>query len=135
MDRPISSPLAPMLRKLEYWASFSDDDRSALLTLPHTLKTIAANNYLVREMDGVTHSCVLREGFAVRHKIVGSGARQIFSIQMPGDIVDLQNAIVGRADHSVQALTACEVALIPREAITKIAFERPVIGLACGMTP
>jgi CRP-like cAMP-binding protein len=119
-----------MLRKLGYWAALDGDDRSALLALPHTLRTFGSNQYLVRETDRVTHSCLLREGFAYRHKIVGSGARQIFSIHMSGDIVDLQNALVGRADHSVQALTDCEVALIPREAITKLAFDRPAIGLA-----
>jgi CRP-like cAMP-binding protein len=125
-----TSPLAPMLRKLEYWASLSDEDAAALLALPHTLKSIEPNQYLVRDMDRVTHSCLLREGFAYRHKIVGVGARQIFSIHMAGDMLDLQNAIVGRADHNVQALTACEVALIPRDAITKIAFDRPAIGMA-----
>jgi CRP-like cAMP-binding protein len=119
-----------MLRKLEHWASFTDEDRAALLALPHTRKAVEPNQYLVRDMDEATHSCLLLKGFAYRHKIVLGGARQIFSIHMAGDIVDLQNSIVGKADHNVQALTACEVAFIPREAIMKIAFERPPIGLA-----
>lgn len=130
MTNPIPSPLAPMLRKLDCWATLGEEDRDALLALPHTRRTVAPNQYLVRETDRVTHSCLLREGFAFRYKIVGGGGRQIFSIHMPGDMVDLQNAIVGKADHSVQALTTCEIALIPREAITRIAFDRPAIGLA-----
>jgi CRP-like cAMP-binding protein len=45
-------------------------------------------------------------------------------------MVDLQNSLLGKADHSVQMLTAGEVALIPREEIVRIAFERPAIGKA-----
>jgi CRP-like cAMP-binding protein len=119
-----------MLRKLEYWASLSDGDRTALLALPHTLKAVEPHQYLVRDMDDVTHTCLLLGGFAYRHKIIAGGGRQIFSIHIAGDMVDLQNSIVGRADHNVQALTACSVAFIPREAITKIAFDRPEIGMA-----
>lgn len=72
----------------------------------------------------------LVSGFAIRHKIVAGGARQIMSIHMKGDIVDLQNSFLGVADHSVQVLTEAEVALIPRESVRQLAFERPAVGMA-----
>jgi CRP-like cAMP-binding protein len=124
------APLAPMLRKLESWAFFSDEDRKALLALPHTLKTIEAHHYIVREGDKPTHSCLMRAGLSYRHKIVATGARQIVAIHMSGDMVDLQNSILGTADHNVQALTNSQVAFIPREAVVQLAFERPAIGKA-----
>jgi CRP-like cAMP-binding protein len=123
-------PLAPMLRKLEYWASFSASDRDALLALPHTLKTLQPAGFVVREGDVATHSCLLRSGFVYRHKIVADGARQILALHMSGDMVDLQNSVLGIADHNVQALTRAEVAYIPREAILEIAFARPASGMA-----
>jgi CRP-like cAMP-binding protein len=122
--------LARMLRKLEYWASFSDSDRQALLALPFTIKRIEPHEYIVRQGDRPAHSCVLLSGFVYRHKIVANGARQILSIHMPGDLVDLQNSLLELADHHVQALTRSEVALIPRKAILRIAFDRPAIGMA-----
>ena len=125
-----TQPLAPLLHKLEYSGRLSDDDRQAVLDLPHMLKTIEPQGFIVREGDVATHSCLLREGFVFRHKIVADGARQICSIHMKGDIVDLQNSLLGSADHNVQALTRAEVALIPRDAVRKIAFERPAVGLA-----
>ena len=36
---------------------------------------------------------------------------------MKGDLADLQNSLLGTADHNLQALTHVEVALIPVEAI------------------
>lgn len=124
------SNLEPMLRKLEYWRKLSSEDRDAVLALPHTVKKLEVNNYIVREFDRAEYSCVLLSGFAVRQKIVAGGLRQIVSIHMKGELVDLQNSLLGVADHSVQMLTAGKIAMIPRAAVDKIAFERPEIGRA-----
>jgi CRP-like cAMP-binding protein len=124
------SRLEPMVRKLEYWQTFSRDDREAILGLPHTVKRLEAHNYIVREFDRAEFSCVLLSGFAIRHKIVSGGQRQIVAIHMKGEMVDLQNSLLGKADHSVQMLTAGQVAMIPREAIERLAFERPAVGKA-----
>jgi CRP-like cAMP-binding protein len=129
-ESPGSQALEPMLRKLEYWHKFSDDDQAALLGLPHSTKSLRTNDYIVRQGDRATHSCVLLSGFAIRHKMVADGARQIVSTHMKGEIVDLQNSLLGRADHSVQMLTNGKVAMIPRDEISRIAFERPAIGKA-----
>jgi len=130
MSSPQTSQLAPLLRKLEYSGPLSQSDKEAVLALPHTLKTIEPHGYIAREGDKPTHSCLLRTGFVYRHKIVADGARQICSIHMAGDVVDLQNSLLGTADHNVQALTRAEVAFIPREAIRQIAFDRPAVGMA-----
>jgi CRP-like cAMP-binding protein len=69
-------------------------------------------------------------GLAIRHKFVAGGARQIVAIHMKGDMVDLQNSFLGVADHSVQVLTASEVAFVPSEAVKALAFTRPRVGMA-----
>jgi CRP-like cAMP-binding protein len=119
-----------MVRKLEYRGKFDAADRAALLALPHIVKSLENNHYIVREDDQATHSCLMLSGFSVRHKIIGGGARQIVAIHMKGEMVDLQNSLLGKADHSVQMLTRGEVALIPREAFVRLAFDRPAIGKA-----
>lgn len=119
-----------MLRKLELWQSFSDEDRAALLALPHSPRSFEPHAYIVREGDEATHSCLLRSGFAYRQRIVAGGGRQILAIHTEGDMVDLQNSLLVHADHSVQALTPVEVAFIPREAIMELAFARPAVGKA-----
>jgi CRP-like cAMP-binding protein len=125
--------LDPLVRKLSYWVKLDEDDRAALLALPHTVKTMAQNSYIVREGDRATHSCLLLSGFAIRQKIVAEGMRQIVSIHMRGEMVDLQNSLLGYADHGVQMLTAGKVALVPREEVVRIAFERPNVGQAMWM--
>jgi CRP-like cAMP-binding protein len=119
-----------MVRKLAYWGDFDAADVDAILNLPHQTKRIERNGYIAHEREKTTHSCLLLSGFAIRHKMVGDGARQIVAIHMTGDMVDLQNSFLGVADHSVQVLTDAKVALIPREAVKQLAFERPRVGMA-----
>ncbi len=125
--------LNPMLRKLAFWRDFDAADEQALLTLPHYIKRLERHAYLVREGDPAAHCCVMLSGFAMRNKVVGGGSRQILSLHIKGDVVDLQNSLLGIADHSVQLLTNAEVAFIPRAAIKQLAFERPNIGTAMWM--
>jgi CRP-like cAMP-binding protein len=119
-----------LLRKLEYWQTLDADDRAAVLALPHNVKTLEQHSYVVREFDRAEYSCVLVSGFAIRHKLVASGHRQIVAIHMTGEMVDLQNSLLGHADHSVQMLTGGKIAMIPRDEVLRIAFERPAIGKA-----
>lgn len=122
-DPPI---LLPALRKLQLWEDFT----LAVLELPHQIRTMRAHQYIVREQERPRECCVLLEGYAIRHKTTGNGDRQIFSIHLPGDFVDLHNSLLRLADHSIEALTAATGAFIPIEAIKEIAFSRPHVGLA-----
>jgi CRP-like cAMP-binding protein len=122
--------LFPLVIKLKNWAHLDDDDVAAILALPHTSRRLTLGQYIVREGDVATHSCLVVEGFAMRHKVVGDGGRQIINIHMAGDMVDLQNALLSVADHNVQTLTPMVAAFVPREAIVELAFARPAVGRA-----
>ncbi|HYI41303.1 MAG TPA: Crp/Fnr family transcriptional regulator [Allosphingosinicella sp.] len=87
-------------------------------------------SYMVREGELVEYCIILLTGFAYRHKITGDGQRQIMSIHMPGEFLDLQNSLLGVADHNVQALTRCEVARVPVAALRGLSEERPRVGQA-----
>jgi CRP-like cAMP-binding protein len=122
--------LEPMVGRLSYHVALDAEDRDAIRALPHTVKTIQRQHYVIRERELATHSCVLLSGYSIRNKIVGSGARQILAIHMKGDLIDLQNSLLKVADHSVQALTECTIAMIPRDEVVRLAFERPAVGRA-----
>jgi CRP-like cAMP-binding protein len=62
--------------------------------------------------------------------VLVNGGKSISAIHMPGDIVDLQNSLLGMADHNVRVLTPATVAFIPVKAIKKLAFEFPNVGMA-----
>jgi len=119
-----------MLHKLQHWRLLDSQDQEAVLALPYRLIKFRPQEYIVREGDKPQNCCLILAGFAFRHKVAGNGGRQVFSIHMKGDMADLQNSLLGTADHNLQALTHVETALIPVEAVEKIAFERPAVGMA-----
>jgi CRP-like cAMP-binding protein len=122
--------LAPMLEKLRLWGPLGTAEEQAVLSLPHRCEEVLPNRYLAREGEKVRHSCLLITGFAFRHKVLVDGSRSICAVHMKGDIVDLQNSLLGTADHSVQTLTRAKVAYIPSAEIRRVAFEFPTLGMA-----
>jgi CRP-like cAMP-binding protein len=125
-----SSLLNPLIRKLEGHSPLSDADREAILALPFRTASMEAGSYIVREGDRPQSCCVLLSGFAYRSKSAGESGRQICSIHVRGDFVDLQNSLIAVADHDVQTLTDAGMAFIPRQAILDLAAARPAVAQA-----
>lgn len=123
-------PLKYLLRQLELHAKLSDDDRRLVFELPHRLRRVDPGSYLVREGDVPSHCAVLVTGYAFRQKVTGDGSRQILSVCIPGDAIDLQNMFLEVSDHAVQMLTQGKVADVPREALQELVLNRPAIGTA-----
>jgi len=76
------------------------------------------------------HSILITSGLAYRHKISADGSRQIVSIHIPGDFVDLEGALLKVADHNVQTLTRCDLAMVPRTALRDLLTKHPQVALA-----
>lgn len=85
---------------------------------------------MVREGERTVECSLLLRGFAFRQKLLRNGSRQIISIHIPTEFVDLQNGLLGTADHNVQSLDGSEAAIIPRSALLDVADKRPSIRLA-----
>src|SRR4051794_19607533 len=81
-----SSNLEPLISKLEYRVQLDRADREAILALPFHAKVMKAHQYVVRERELASHSCLMLSGYSVRSKIVGSGQRQILAIHMKGEM-------------------------------------------------
>lgn len=122
--------LCRMVRKLERRAQFTDADRAAVLGLPFRKRRIEPHQYIVREGMRTTECCLILEGFAFRQKTTVDGARQILSIHMAGDFIDLEASLLREADHNIQALTRCEIAFVPASAIQALQFKHPMVAKA-----
>jgi CRP-like cAMP-binding protein len=128
-----SNFLDQLISRWRRGVTISEDDVHAFTALPWIQKTFGRDAYVVREGERTTSCCLLLQGFAFRQKLVSDGARQIISIHIPGEFVDLQNAMLTIADHNVQCLTRCAVAFVPREALADLMASRPNIGRAVWM--
>jgi CRP-like cAMP-binding protein len=122
--------LRQIVRKFETRVLISDADETALLGLPFQTRTVEQGRYLVREGERPTSATLILSGLAYRHKVTPEGSRQIVSVHIPGDFVDLEGTLLTIADDNVQALTRCDVAAVPREAIINLIDTHPRLARA-----
>jgi CRP-like cAMP-binding protein len=123
-------PLELLVRNLELRSPLPPEDREAVLALPHTVRTLEAGTYTIREADAPERCAILVSGFAYRQKLTGNGARQIVAVHIPGDALDFQNLFLDVSDHSLQMLTRAEVAFVTMRDLQLLARERPAVGHA-----
>jgi CRP-like cAMP-binding protein len=122
--------LEPILHKFCRRAVLDEADKAAFLSLPVRVQTLEANIYIIREGDRPDRSCILVEGFAVRHKVTEAGERQIVSVHIAGDFLDLDGALLNIADHNLQTLTRSTLAFVPRSAVRELIGTHPRVGMA-----
>jgi CRP-like cAMP-binding protein len=125
-----NSTLEPLVSKLAYRVRLDAEDRAAILALPFTQRSVERNQFIVRERERASHSCLMLSGHSIRSKLVAIGGRQIVAIHLKGEMVDLQNSMLEVADHSVQMLTNGTVAMVPREQVQRVCAERPAVARA-----
>ena len=118
-----------LIRRLERRSPLDQTDREALLGLPHTVKKLPAGAHVVRDGDRPDFCTLLLSGFAYRYKLTGEGGRQIISFHCAAEFLDLQNSLLGIADHSVQMLTEGDLAMVPPGALQQV-LDRPAIARA-----
>jgi CRP-like cAMP-binding protein len=128
VDEP--SFLEPVFRRWQRSVALSNDDKRALLGLPWVRRPFGRDTYLVREGDSTPSCSVLINGFAFRQKLVSDGARQIISIHIPGEFLDIQNILFEVADHNVQCLTRCTIGVVPKGPLLALMANRPNVQRA-----
>lgn len=119
----------PLVRKLEGLVRLSGADRAILERISANPRLIGPRVDLIREggtPDGVV---LVMDGMACRHKVRENGARQIMAYLLPGDLGDLNVALLSRMDHSITTLSACRVVRITPETIAEL-MQHPQIARA-----
>jgi CRP-like cAMP-binding protein len=123
-QRPAS--VARLVEKLERRGRALDVSEIAALAqaISQTIE-YAPGRDMVREHDYYTESNLLIAGWCYRYSDLPDGRRQTLALHMAGDFVDLHSFQLKRMDHSVRTLTACTVAIVPHDNLTRITEEFP----------
>jgi CRP-like cAMP-binding protein len=72
-------------------------------------RTVQARKTFIVEGEAPQYVHIVKSGFACRYKVLPDRGRSIVGFLIPGDICDLDASILGAMDHSVRALSSCEV--------------------------
>jgi CRP-like cAMP-binding protein len=122
---------AALIRKFDSIGELSAADRRGLAGLSGAIRKLGAHEAVVREGDRPAAVTLLLSGFLCRYKVLPDGRRQIMSFHIPGDIPDLQSLHLTTMDHTLAALTASTVALIPHTVVLDFLRLHPEIAALC----
>lgn len=118
----------PLSRKLAQFIPLSDHDLRVIEELRTPDERHPADVEMVSEGDVPRSMFLLKQGMAMRYRILPDGGRQILTFLIPGDLCDC--FFLGRMDHSIGTITPVNVAPISRERMTEVFTHYPRLAAA-----
>jgi CRP-like cAMP-binding protein len=119
-----------LTRKLSHFVPMSASDRQVLDALTFREERFVADVDIVTEGSSPRSAFLLKEGMAVRYRMMPDGGRQIMTFLIPGDLCDEHIFLVKEMDHSIGTITPVRIALISQESMIDIFAHSPRISTA-----
>ena len=103
----------------------SPEELKALETSVSAVRELPARKVIARAGERITESTLLLDGFMCRYMDDRSGQRQLVSIQVPGDFVDLHGYPLERLDHDLATIGPVRVACWTHRTLDEVLDPRP----------
>lgn len=114
-----------LVARLDSHIALEQAERNGLLALPAQLRNIQGRSASLAGKLAENHVHVLEEGFACRYRDLSDGRRQILSLLIPGDVIDLRQFVLGGTQPPVAALSPLSVRAIPNASLFKLLETSP----------
>lgn len=111
---------APLAQKLLSCGDIGHQAAAALDQLPGEVIALGSDVDILRDVNAGARLHMLLDGFAVRHRLLADGRRQICGLLVPGDLCDLERLLSFRSGDGVTSLTACRLYVVSRHAVGDI---------------
>jgi CRP-like cAMP-binding protein len=73
--------------------------------------------------------CFVRDGHAIRYKLLRSGKRQILNVILPGDVIGFPVSFFDRSMYSIVAVSDVTYNICSLDAYVRLCYEQPQFGL------
>jgi CRP-like cAMP-binding protein len=103
----------------------ADGEQRALEAAISEVRRVPARTQIIREGERLHHSMLLLSGFTCRYMDDRAGQRQLLSLHVPGDFLDLHGFPLERLDHDVATVTAVEIAVFPHDKLMGLVEQYP----------
>ncbi|MGC1894267.1 MAG: Crp/Fnr family transcriptional regulator [Pseudolabrys sp.] len=120
----------PFVARLLQHIDLNADDLKTFEALIVDEVTVSRRRDLI--VDGYEYRKLsfIRDGYAVRYKLLRNGKRQILNVLLPGDIVGIPGSFLERAVYSVTAITDVTMNVCSLDSYVQLCYRRPQFGLA-----
>jgi CRP-like cAMP-binding protein len=102
-----------------------------------TLELIIESERLVKKRKDlvvIDHAyrnlCFVKDGYAIRYKLLRSGKRQILNVILPGDVIGFPVSFFDRSIYTVAAVSDLIYNICSLDSYARLCYEHPQFGLA-----
>ena len=120
--------LRMLVRRLELHSRLSDSDRSNILALPGDIRPVKARSDFLHARDAPDYTCVIAAGLIGRYVSLADGSRQIVSLHLPGDLIDIYSLMLPQTPVPLTALGAAEILRISHVALRGMIDANPSLA-------
>lgn len=120
------------LRQLKSYREFTPEELRFVEAFKVGEARFRAGETILAENEPSPYLYTVLDGWAVKHKSLEDGRRQIINYALPGDLLGLQSAMLERMRHAVDALTDVTLCVFPKERLWSLFEKHP--GLAFDIT-
>lgn len=120
----------PFLTRLSRLMQLGATDLRSLERIVESERLIKKRKDLVVVGDEYRNLCFVKDGYAIRYKLLRSGKRQILNVILPGDVVGFPVSFFDRSIYAIVAVSDLTYNVCPLEAYAKLCYAHPQFGLA-----
>src|SRR5579871_985441 len=120
----------PFATRLSRLIELSAADVKILERLIERERLVRRREDLVVLGDQYRNLCFVKDGYAIRYKLLRSGKRQILNVILPGDVIGFPVSFFDRSIYSVVAVSDLTYNICPLDSYARLCYERPQFGLA-----
>lgn len=114
-----------LIDKLSTFSELSEGDRKLLVKLEAEERECARDTIIRRKGEVVTDLHVVKTGWLTSFSVLDDGRRQLLRLFYPGDIVDLSQVALARAQHDVKCLTVSVLCPFPKAGLDTVFASSP----------
>ena|SRR5262245_28185460 len=120
----------PFVARLSRLMKLGASDLGALALIVDSERVVKKRQDLVVVGSEYHNLCFVKDGYAIRYKVLRNGKRQILNVILPGDVIGFPVSFFDRSIYSIVAVSDLTYNLCPLDAYVRLCYEQPQFGLA-----
>jgi CRP-like cAMP-binding protein len=120
----------PFVARLSRLMNFSTADLESLERIVESERLVKRRQDLVVIGSEYRRLCFVKDGYAIRYKLLRSGKRQILNVILPGDVIGFPVSFFDRSMYSIVAVSDLTYNSCPLDSYVRLCYEQPQFGLA-----
>jgi len=120
----------PFVARLSRLMNLTANDLEALTLIINSERLVKKRQDLVVVGSEYHNLCFVKDGYAIRYKVLRNGKRQILNVILPGDVIGFPVSFFDRSIYSIVAVSDLSYNICPLDAYVQLCYEQPQFGLA-----